>query len=116
MNIIKFLPVCLLISASQMCQAGVVTILGMSECKDWMKEEVEQKKLSASYDMRLNYTMWSLGFLSGFNYANPSDRNLLEAVNSDLVKEWISAYCKAKPNASLSEALLALIKKIEGKK
>lgn len=109
----------LALSAS-FCLAEIVekkiTIIGAPECKDWLWAEAEAKKLDSQFDYRQAYSAWAYGFYSGYNTASDHPDDLLYAVDSSVIDEWIAKYCGQHPKDDLYNAVVNLIQKVSTRK
>lgn len=79
-----------------------ITILAPIRCPDWIegRKEDNSVKLSNFNFLGFRNKFWILGLVTGLN-SNRSGPNLLESVDSELIFDWLDAYCAKNPSAEL---------------
>lgn len=84
---------------------------GVRNCTAYKKES---KKGSSMHYIDLN---WAKGFISGVNYIHAKtsgDSHLGRDLDLDSLTDWIDDYCKDHPDATLSDASVALVSGLTG--
>lgn len=105
----RSLPVLLALALfSGAAGAAPLKILGLDDmsCRAWVKarDDADQKAL---------YLAWLRGFLSGHNYARPSQQ--VSEISSGTVAQFVDRYCSEKPLGSVSEAVQRLSDQFSGR-
>jgi hypothetical protein len=89
------------------------TIMGVRDCKTWTED---QKSVAAGKDFaRLigsGNISWVLGFLSALNYVD-DETDVLGAIDSDTVEEWVGQYCSQHPDDDTADAAIKLFIKLK---
>jgi len=82
-----------------------VTTLGAASdtCKQWTAARDEPS-------VRYQYRQWIFGFVSGYNWHDPSRQ--IVPPDSSAILEWIDNYCQANPSHALYSAAAALAKQM----
>lgn len=106
-----FLPLLLSLSVLHGGLVGAAVplkVIGFDDmsCKAWSKskDDPEQRRLLLG---------WVRGFLSGHNYANPSQQ--IAVVSSGTVELYVDRFCSEKPQALFSDAALRLSDQFSGR-
>lgn len=90
--------------------AGAVPlkVLGFDDmsCQGWSKSKDDA-------DQRALYIAWLRGFLSGHNYARPSQQ--VSDISSGTVAQFIDRYCSEKPLGQISDAVQRLSDQFSGR-
>lgn len=96
MKKINFVLLLVGLLASSLVIAKPVTILGITSCGNWVKARSEKDTLE------LVYRAWLHGYLSGI--AVESEKDLLDATDSESLALWVDKFCKANPLDNVGNA------------
>lgn len=92
----------------------VVTFYGKRTCAEWINVR-QQAKLNSPRDMgisELTVKSWVTGFLSGYNYAQGSNKDLLNSFPADSAFLWVDNYCRSNPKEDLVRAVHTLAEEL----
>lgn len=88
--------------------AAPLNILGFDDmsCAAWSKskDDIDQRKI---------YVVWARGFLTGHNYAAPSQQ--VSTISSGTIELNISRYCTKNPTGLFGDAVLRLSDEFSGR-
>ncbi len=73
-----------------------LTILGSPSCQSWNSDKEKAQRTKEPFDrmVRLTNYAYILGFVSGINYSLHSGKDRLDAVNAQLIFDWVDKYCQ----------------------
>lgn len=88
--------------------AAGLNMLGFDDmgCAAWIKSKDDP-------DLRASYIVWVRGFLTGHNYALPSQQ--VSAISSGTVEMKVEQFCKLNPKAAFSDAAMRLSDELSGR-
>ena len=88
--------------------AAPLNLLGFDDmsCAAWNKSKDDA-------DQRAAYIVWVRGFLSGHNYASPSQQ--VSSISSGTVEVQINRYCSRNPAGQFSDAAMRLSDEFSGR-
>lgn len=117
MNKIYFaLAFAILLTTSQSHAARkTYTALASPSCKDWMDARSERKKIDPLSPRTLSTTreFWLLGLMTGMNALYTDEVDLLKAVNSTLIYDWMDRFCNEHPTKDVLDGAFRLMKELE---
>jgi len=98
---------CAIVLSGPSTAAGL-NVLGFDDmsCAAWTKSKDEP-------DLRTSYIVWVRGFLSGHNYAVPSQQ--VSTISSGTVEMKVEQYCKRTPGGLFSDAAMRLSDELSGR-
>jgi hypothetical protein len=92
-----------------------LTVLGAHTCKDWNTKRENERKVPQPLLASLSAASsqhWLLGYMSGYNAAYPTNKDLLDGMDADTVTVWMDKYCTSNPTKKLYEAAGVLLRQL----
>jgi hypothetical protein len=121
MNSFRIIPTLLFLalwSNSPHAESKEITILAPISCQDWLDAQSEKTKVNVTSVPLRSHTQhfWLLGLVTGLNANYPTRKNLLSAVDGNLVFDWMDNYCSKNKSSSVFAGANALIEEISKRK
>lgn len=107
-NSLQTIAVLCTIALSGPSTAAGLNVLGFDDmsCAAWTKSKDDP-------DLRASYIVWVRGFLTGHNYAAPSQQ--VSTISSGTVEMKVEQYCKRTPGGLFSDAAMRLSDELSGR-
>ena len=96
--------------------AKTITLIGPRSCSYWLKNRGSEKTVPYSSIQSIGAmsdSTWLFGFVSGYNAAYPTDKNLLAEIDADTISLWMDRYCADNPKSDLYNGTHKLFEELQ---